>query len=170
MCAFSCVTQANRIPVVGCHAKPKQQMMEIKVTAWIRGAEGERREPHVSENGSVTKFQSLANLSKKQLFKRTFSSQWAFFFPSSSHYFITSLFPDNTEGTCLILLQQKLPLVLGLSHPAVPVVSERIRQPRPPATKYVLKQPMNIWSLWSNASWENEAFSGWDKKCSTKYL
>lgn len=74
-------------------------------------------------------------------------------------------FPWQYRGKMLILSSsyEKKTLVFELSHPAVPVDSESIRQPpRPPTTKYVLKRPMNIWSgLWSNMRRGREAFSGW---------
>lgn len=43
------------MPAVGCHAKQKQRMMEIKDTVRIRGGEGERGEPHVCEEEMAVK-------------------------------------------------------------------------------------------------------------------
>ena len=52
------------MPAVGCHAKPRQRMMEIKGTARIRGGEGERGEPHVLRRRRLQNLPANPNFSK----------------------------------------------------------------------------------------------------------
>lgn len=178
------MTPANRMPVVGCHAKARQRMMEIKGTARIRGAEGERGEPHVSKRRRRKNFQmvkSLPTSPRKQLSMRTFYlpqylSTASSPLSSSSLYFITNIFPGNTEWRCLFYLPYEKPLVLELSHPAVPVASELIRQQlRTPATKYVLKRPHEYlkWIVEQHEEKGREAVSGmmggWENKSAPQY-
>lgn len=132
------MTPANRMPAVGCHAKQKQRMMEIKGTARIRGGEGERGEPHVWKRRWLQNVQ----LVKSQLLQENS-------FPPRPRW--------NTLILCLLHKKNYL-LSLELSHPAVPVASELIRQPARPPTR---SGTMNILSgLWSNTRRGREAFGG----------
>lgn len=119
-------------------------MIEIKCSVKIRGGEGEQREPHVwKRRAGQTKTNPIDNFSMKA---------------SRSLFFIINIFFQQDRETMLLFFKDSL----ELSHPAVPVASVLIKQP--PATKYVLKRPMNIWSaLWSNTRRRREAFTGWWK-------
>lgn len=128
------MTAANRMPVVGSHAKPRQRMIEIKSTVRIRRGEGERREPHVLEEDMAAQLsdrQTLtnpsANFSKKTALHENFLSTprtrtavnlrgplrcLSSPLLSLLSSFITWVFPCKAEGVILFyFLIRKTPLV-----------------------------------------------------------
>ncbi len=109
------MTPANRLPVVGCHAKAKQRMMAIKSAARIRGGEGERGEPHVSKRRRLQNLQRVRMLQIPRQLLQENSFRWGLSFPQdeegSGPHRTSLLLPLHTSPPFYFFLIKKLPLV-----------------------------------------------------------